>query len=294
MNDAAIAHRVHVAISPLQSADPAIVKAMAQITGKTAYDLRLKLKGDVPKSLLTCGSIAEAEAVALRLNELGLTTLVYREVDLPPQLPFPAFRLAKGGSLLRLTDRPGNERTLDARDVMLIVYGRRIIQSTHSELKSVRKFSMGGAAITGMPTTRVHTEVEKHREVACEHFCLVFPFDVNEPAVEFSERGVDYACLGRFMQRTKPANHRILVGQLRKLLAGVPCDERLLAGQSGNQGEGFYNRKRAPDSSWAYATLIYWEMLAARSERKHFTAPDGEPEAQRASRREQPDADSVE
>ncbi len=278
MNEFVSSRRFHVAASGFPSDDAALLKEVGRITGGAAYDVRLRMKGDLPRTMVCAKSMSDAEDIAARLNDLGLTTIVYREEDLPPLVPFPVYRIARAGALLKLLDRRGNPRMINTADIVLLVYGRRMITSSQRELKCERRFSMRNVPMVGMPTSSLHTEVEINRAIAREDFLLAFTFDPDAAPIEFSERGIDYACMGRFIQPTKIENHRAVVKRIRKLCAGVPFDERLLAGQSTNLGEAFYNRRRAPDSSWAYATLIHWEMLASRSEPKHFTAPKREPE----------------
>ncbi|MBN2562988.1 MAG: hypothetical protein JXQ75_18855 [Phycisphaerae bacterium] len=262
--------RVHLAVCPIGTADGETFRNIAAVTGATAYDLRLRLKGDLPRSVACYDSVEEAEARAQRLNELGLTTIVYVQEDLPFEKPFEVFRLGRDGTHLELAHRRGEALVMPASDVALAVVGRRNRTSTTTEHRFERRYYMGHGGMSGL----AHVEEQK-RQTEATLFLILFPREFPGRAVEFCQDKLDYSCLGDKRAPTKRESFLVLLGRLREFLSEVPIDKRLLAGQSTNRGDIYYNRRVAEDSSLANATLIYWQTLAEQGGRQHFAARRG-------------------
>jgi len=249
-----------------------LLKEIAAVTGLAAYDLRLRLKSELPRSVMCCDSIEEAEAKAARLNALGLTTLVYRQQDLPPLAPLRVRRLKRSGRLFRFEGRGDVARDMPANEIVLMVFGRRTMTSTTTEMDVGRQFSAGYSVMAGYPVTRYSANVTSKLSREDEHFLMAYTLDTAVPAIEFAQACMNFSCLGNRRARTRIENIQILLATMRKLLPAVPVDLRLLKGQSDNSESAFYNRRLVQDSSSAYATLIFWQSLAERNRQRHFTA----------------------
>ncbi|MFH1419718.1 MAG: hypothetical protein ABII12_15710 [Planctomycetota bacterium] len=264
--------RIHLAICPTRTDDAALLREIAAVTGMTAYDLRLRLKSELPRSVICCDSIEEAEEKAARLNRLGLSTLVYRQEDLPPLAPLRIRRLKRSGQLFRFEGRGDVAQEMPAGEIILMVYGKRTMTTTTTEMDVGRKFSAGYSVMAGYPVSRYSANVTSKLSREDEHFLMAYTLDAAAPAIEFAQGCMDFSCLGSRKARTRIENIQILVSTLQKLLPAVPVDLRLLKGQSDNSESAFYNRRLVSDSSSAYATLIFWQYLAERNGRRHFTA----------------------
>ncbi len=264
--------RVHLAVCPTRTDDAALLKEIAAVTGLTAYDLRLRLKSDLPRSLMCCTSMEEAEGKAAQLNELGIATLVYRQQDLPPLAPLAVRRLKRSGRRFRFEGRGDVARDVPADEIVLMVFGRRTLTTKTTEMNVGRKFSAGYSVMAGYPVSRYSANVTSKLSRQDEHFLMAYTLDMAAPAIEFAQETMDFSCLGNRKGRTRIENIQILAAILQKLLPAVPVDLRLLKGQSGNSESACYNRRLVADSSSAYATLIFWQFLAERNGQRHFTA----------------------
>jgi hypothetical protein len=264
-------NRIHLAVSMDDSVSPALLKTIAETAGMTAYDAKLRLHGGLPKSLVCCPSIEEAEAKAAILNGLGLLTIVYEQNDLPPAEPLHAMGLTRTKAGFRIRTRR-EEIVVAPHDISLLVYGRRMFTRETRELKSPIWHSPSQVMTTGVTMALSGSMHVSRYETSGQHFLMLFGRVPHLPAIEISQEGFGFQCLGRKRGHTRQESLLLLVAALRKLLPDVPFNDRLMQGQSNNRGEPFYNRSLVADSSSANATLLYWQMIAEQSGRRHFTA----------------------
>ena len=264
--------RVHLVVCLGGAPDAHLLQRIGEVCGVSSYDLRLRLKGDLPRPLVCCESIEAAEAKALQLNDAGLTTIVYVQNDLPTAEPFHAIALARTKTTLRIRDRCASI-DVAAPDIALLVYGRRMLTRETQEFKPPTWIFPSDVVTRGL-TMALSGGMHKSRyETGGQEFLMFFRRDPRLPAIEIGQEGFDFQCLGKHRGRTRQESLELVVAALRRLLPDVPFDDRLMRGQSNNRGEAFYNRRMVDDSGTANATLIYWQMLAEQSGRRHFTAP---------------------
>lgn len=247
--------RVHLVICPTSASGPEYVDQIATVTGQSSYDVHLRLRSGLPKPLLAFESIGEAQAVAHRLNELGVITIVYHENDLPPDSPFEVVRLVHTGGEFHLTDAIGQTLVLRDEELAQIVYGRCVHSAVETPVE---------AGLSARATDRAAASRDGSRSPR-QLFVALFRHDARAPAIEFRQDRLDYSCLGSKRVSHSLQNLQTLAEVLRRMLPHVPMDHRLHNGHTTGVGEAFYNRRRVADSTAAHATLIHWAMLAERN-----------------------------
>lgn len=262
-------NRIHLAASLEGEANPQLTEAVAEAIGITVYDAQLRLRGGLPRSLLCCQSIQEAEAKAAAINKLGLATIVYEQDDLPLAEPVSAIRIGRTRIGLRIKSR---DAAVDVPmpEIALLVHGKSMLTRETKELRPPMIIFPSDVARNMTLALSGGMHVSKH-QTTDRHFLMLFRRNPQAPAIRIDQEGFNYTCLGKNRGRTRLESLQLLGLALRKMLPGVPFDECLLRGQSGNRGEAFYNRQLAADSSTANATLIYWRMLALQSGDRHLT-----------------------
>lgn len=267
------APRIQLALSIDADADEALVKSVAEAAGMTAYDVRLRLKPGLPKPLKCCNTVEAAEQLAAKLRPLGAVTIVYPQDSLPPAEPVAALGLDRTRSSLRFKTRR-DDVEVPHDEIALMVYGKCLVSSEKKEIKKPVIITTSGVVGIGVPMALSGgMSVSKH-QTETEFFLYIFRREPLCPAIEVRQGSFQYDCLGKHRGMSDAENHNLLVGGLRRLLPHVPFNDWLLDGQSTNRGDGYYNRRRAPDAGLPNATLIHWRLHAVASG-GHFAVTGG-------------------
>lgn len=253
--------RVHLVICPTSASGPEYADQIATVTGQSPYDVHLRLRSGLPKPHVTFESIKEAQAVAHRLNELGVITVVYHEDDLPPASPFEVVRLVHTGREFHLTNGTGQTLVVRDEDVRHIVYGRCVHSPAEAPVESVASPRVAERSAAPRDGSRSPRQL----------FISLFRNDARAPAIEFRQDRLDYSCLGPKRVSHSLQNLQTLAEVLHRMLPDVSVDRRLHNGHTTGVGEAFYNRRRVPDSTAAHATLIHWAMLAEWNGERNLT-----------------------
>ncbi len=260
----------HLALAFAHDPDRETLAAIADATGRTAYDVRLRLRGGVPKSIARVASIEAAQMMAAKLHRPNITTLVYREAGLPTMPHFETLRIARARGEMRFTSRRDETRVVSDENVSLIVYGRRPIVTRSSEFRSTSRL-MGPTSIAGAAARMsIQRVVKKH--VDTELVIHFFPRDPATQPIELPGKRMNFDCLGKHRGPSDTVNMQRLIAAIEKFLPDVPVDKRLMEAGAGNSDAVFYNRRSGAPPSTAIATLIHWQHLAERSGRRHYTA----------------------
>ncbi len=260
----------HLALAFAHDPDRDTLAAIADATGRTAYDVRLRLRGGVPKSIARVASVEAAQMMAAKLHGPEITTIVYREAGLPPMPPFETLRIARGRAEMRFANRRDEQRIEPDENISLIVYGRRPVVTRTSEFRSTSKL-MGPVSVAGAGARMSIQRVVK-KNVDTELFIHFFPRDPGEQPIELPGGRMNYDCLGKHRGPSDMANMQRLIAAIEKFLPDVPVDKRLMEAGAGGSDAVFYNRRSGAPASTAIATLIHWQHLAERSGRRHYTA----------------------
>ena len=224
---------VYVAVIPQDNPGIDLVKAVAGVIGKDAYPTRLLLAGSIPRIVARCKGAQEAEALARKLREVGLTTIVCSDAEL--RKPFKGLRartLEFGDRGVTFKTEGGVGVTLGM--VFLIIRGTRhpapVVEEgapakTRIKLDVGKTLLMGGIPI---PKRVKDKEQPKTASPENEWFVMLYERQSSEPRVEILQYGMEYAFLGEETALSSMVNFINVVKRLRAIYPQAIYDERLM------------------------------------------------------------------
>ncbi len=251
MND-----RFHLAVRTVGILEPARAKQLADALGISTYDVRVRLKTPMPRSLSIFVSQAEAEQAAKSIRGDDLIVIAYREAQLPPQQPFAAFRMGRTEAGFIFEDRRKQRVNLEFDDIDLLVIGYRGDINEKTELQARQPIYTHHGARTAY---KVDVKTTRQRDVTM--FAAFFPTRPEQNAVHVVADHFDFSCLGKQKGSSDMINQRKLCEIIERALADKPIDRRLLEHRVYPDMVP-HNRRAAPDAAFAAAQLIYWEQVA--------------------------------
>ena len=223
---------VYVAVIPLANPSVELVKAVAGVIGKDAYQTRLLLAGSIPRIVARCNGVREAEALARQLREAGLTTIICSDSEL--RKPFHGVRaktLEFGDRGVTFKTEGGEGLTLGAGAVFLIIKGVRhpAPEVEEGPVKTKRKLNVGATLILGgFPVFNKVKEKPKTVTPENEWFLRFYERASSEPRVEILQYDMDYSFLGAETSMSSVANFINVVKRLREIYPRAIYDERLM------------------------------------------------------------------
>jgi hypothetical protein len=221
---------VYVAVIPLANPGVDLVKAVAGVIGKDAYQTRLLLAGSIPRIVARCAGVREAEALARQLREAGLTTIICSDAEL--RQSFQGLRAKavffrdKDAEFLQ---EDGKEITLDS--VFLIIKGTRhpVPEAEEGPVKTKTKLNVGATLMMGgIPIPKRVKEKPKAVTPENEWFLRLYKRQSSEPVVEILQYGMEYSFLGEEATLSSTANFIVVVKRLREIYSRAIYDERLM------------------------------------------------------------------
>lgn len=223
---------VYVAVIPLDNPPINLVKAVAGIIGKDAYQTRLLLAGSIPRIVARCNGVREAEALARKLREVGLTTIVCSDAEL--RQPFRGVRartLEFGDRGVNFKTEGGAGVTLGVGSVFLIIKGLRqpAPEAEDAPAKTRIKLDVGKSLVMGgLPVLKRVKEKPKSDSSQSEWFLRFYERASSEPRVEMLQYDMDYSFLGTETTMSSVANFINVVKKLREIYPKAVYDERLM------------------------------------------------------------------
>lgn len=200
----------------------------ASLCGLSAAEVRLRLGGVLPRSLLSDSDGERVAELRRRLDGAGfLTAACAPELVPSDEDRLVARRLEAAPEGLVAYDR-GDARELVPRGALrLIQRGLRSTVTSSTQKVTEKKLSLGLAALTGglVSSRTVERTVTQERE-SREAFLLLHRSD--GPDVILYERGLDYRFLGASMGPASAANLAATLDWLRAQAPAVPIEDRLL------------------------------------------------------------------
>lgn len=223
---------VYVAVIPQDNPSIDLVKAVAGVIGKDAYQTRLLLAGSIPRVVARCKGVQEAEDLARKLREVGLTTIVCSDAEL--RSPFHGVRaqtLEFGDREVSFKQEDGNKITLKSGAVFLIIKGTRhpALEVEEAPVKAKRKLNVGATLMLGgIPVFKKVKEKLKTVTPENEWFLRLYERSSSEPRVEILQYDMDYSFLGAETTMSSVANFINVVKRLREIYPQAIYDERLM------------------------------------------------------------------
>jgi len=213
--------------APFPSEPKALARAAAA-SGLSAADLGNRLRGTLPRVLLSDADGEHLRAVAAELEPLGFVTAVCDARAAPTdaeRVLARGLRLAADG--FTAIDAGGDEHECPWHAIEGIQRGVRVTTDVKKETKTETKLDVGRALLSGgLILTRTEKKVTERKTESAEPFVLVQRGD-GEPDVMLYERRIDYRFLGRDMQPSSRGNLEIVVQRLRAGAPRAPFDDRV-------------------------------------------------------------------
>ena len=225
---------LYVAIIPLENPAVGLVKSVAEIIGKDAYQTRLLLAGSIPRIVARCSGVGAAEAMGRKLREAGLTIIIVSDAEL--RRPFNGVRaktVVFGDK--EATFRQADEREMTLDGVFLMIKGTRQFvpeveeEESKSSPKTRFKLDMGKSLLLGgIPIVKRVDEKAKAPDPQPEWFLRLYERASSEPRVELLQFDMDYSFLGAEATLSSTANFINVVKRLRGIYPRAIYDERLM------------------------------------------------------------------
>jgi hypothetical protein len=209
-------------------ADPGGTARAVAATALSAADLGHRLRGTLPRVLMTGADGQRLAEVGERLEGLGFATVVCD----PRLAPTDADRVVARALRFEVegcvaVDGAGAEHDCPWAAVETIQRGVRVTIRTTKEKTVEHKFDVGRAVLSsGLILTRKEVKETVRKDEASEPFALVQRND-GEPDLILYERRIDYRFLGRDMQPSSRGNLEQVVGRLRAAAPAATYDDRV-------------------------------------------------------------------
>lgn len=205
-----------------------LVQALAAVLGIMPYEMRQRLIGGGPAVVANFADQQSAGAMATKLNQGGVATLV---VDADAvrgktgQLFVRRFEFKERSLLIEASD--GQSADIAYDDIDLFLPGTRIAGQSETKTVTERKFSLGRTILSGgIPLTKT---IERQEEVSTEtRENILYLYAGERPAIIFTQGGLTYDGLGSAMQLSRELNFAYLKSELRRLCPAADHDDRLL------------------------------------------------------------------
>ena len=225
----AVDETINIAIAPSNVTETEFIKKVAAIVNRDAYDTRLILAGQIPRIIAQCQSTQVAQAMAQRLTDLGLLSIVCKDSELhAPLQSFIAYTMEFKEKEILFRDKAGQERRLEAEDVFLILKGRKHTNREEEKTKTEVKINLPATLITGgIPIFRRVKEQVKDPPLRSKYFLRLYDRKSSETSVEILQDYIEYSFLGTDMGLSSLVNFDTLTAKLREVSPQAIYDDRL-------------------------------------------------------------------
>jgi hypothetical protein len=217
-----------VVIHGWQEETAELVQALAVALGITVFEARQRLIGSGPAVVASFADPHLAQALAMKLNQSGISTLIVDAAAVRSGTGhFVVRRFELGERSLRIEAVDGQSAEIPYGEVELLLPGTRIAGQTESKTVTERKFDLGRTILSGgIPVTK---KVARQEEVTTEERTkFLYLYAGNRPQVVFSQSGMTYDGFGAAMKMSQELNFTFLTSELRRLSPAAGYDDRLL------------------------------------------------------------------
>jgi hypothetical protein len=255
--------RFHLAVASRRLLDADTIRQIGAVVQRTPYDIRTRIRGDLPKPIVHFDTLEKAEAAAADVRALGLVTVVFRELSLPPIKPFEVRALEVAGDGFDVKDRQGSRRSVRTDELLLLLCGRRTTRSVETNFHLVIRDSSDHSSVS------LERAAERHSDT--NGFVMWFLRNATQAPLEFRADRFDYSCLRGRVGLSDDVNFPRLIETMQAWLSEVALDRRMLDRGVEDLVGSYYNRRLGVDEAIASATLVFWQFLAEHSGQNHFT-----------------------
>ncbi|MDD5285887.1 MAG: hypothetical protein PHD54_08505 [Desulfuromonadaceae bacterium] len=205
-----------------------LIQALAAAAGITLYEMRQRMIGGGPAVVANFADRQPALAMAARLDQCGVATLIVDSGELCCNAGrFVVRRFEMKELELYIEANDGQSAGIPYDEIDLLLPGIRILGETETKTVTERKFDLGRTILSGgIPLTRkVEHQEELNREIRDNVLCL---YADERPPVFFSQSSVLFEGLGAAMKLSRELNFAYLKSELRRLCRTAIYDDRLL------------------------------------------------------------------
>jgi len=211
-----------------------LVQTLAGALGLTVYEARQRMIGGGPAVATSFADPGQARAVAAKLEDGGLATLVIDTVALRGGAGhFIVRRFVLGERALTVDSGESPAVEIPYGEIGLILPGTSITGQSETVKVTERKLSLGKTLLSGgIPMT---TKIERQEQVQTEESeKVIYVYAGDRPQVVFRQNVTTYDGLGAAMKMSREINFAFLTAELHRLCPGALYDDRLLSrgGQS--------------------------------------------------------------
>ncbi len=239
---------------------------LASLLGVGAYDLRMRIMGQVPVVLAERLSHQSAQSLCDLLQTRGHGTVVCdkaevkagREMFLPRDFGFSP-------TVLTLTENQASAGSIIAYDqIVALVMATQAVEVLDEQQKTKKKFSASMAIATG-GLVRKKKVTKQLRSNQSERESVLYMFCNAEPRhVFFQESRLHYKGLGQYMGLSRPENFSKLVKLLRQKAPGAMFDDsmfRHMRQRRFSSSAGVIKSSKTVHSNASENDLIAWLIV---------------------------------
>jgi hypothetical protein len=204
-----------------------LVQALSAALGITVFEARQRISGGGPAVAANYADPGQALALAKRLNQGGIATLIVEAAeDRGPARSFIVRRFELGESFMRVETGEGQQMEIPYGEIDLLLPATSIAEYSEKKTVTGRKFSLGKTIMAGgIPMSK---RVERQEEVTIEERSKVlYLYAGNRLPIVFSQNHMIYDGLGKAKKLTRELNFTYLISELRRLSPKAVYDDRL-------------------------------------------------------------------
>jgi hypothetical protein len=206
---------------------PELVQVLSHALGITPFEARQRISGGGPAVAAHFADPGHAQALAKRLNQAGLATLIVEAQEHHAKIGHLIVRrFALNQAALHIEQTDQQQQEIPYGEIDLLLMAASIVEYAEKKAVTGRKFSLGKTIMTGgIPMSK---KVERQQEVTTEERSKVlYLYSGQRPPAIFSLNNMIYDGLGKAMQVSREVNFTYLIKELRRLSPRARYDERL-------------------------------------------------------------------
>jgi hypothetical protein len=222
----------HLAINPVESIEPGLVKKVSEILKKDAYEARLLLLGKIPRIIAHFDSEEKCQQAIEALSALGIFGFAVDDSDLHSNdaivRKFSAYSLILEDGQVTFVSKNGVHEIVNQSDVYLIIFGKLQRTIILKETRENVKINLTATLLTGgIPVLRKSRENIEQKTFQTEYFIRLYPRIFSRPVIEISESNFNFSFLGIRISPSSAKNIQALIVELKSLFPGDLFDNRL-------------------------------------------------------------------
>jgi hypothetical protein len=204
-----------------------LVQAISSALGITVFEAQQRMIGGGPAVVASFADPQQALAMAKKLNQNGIATLVVDAAKVCSRAGhFIVRRFELNESSLRIEQVDQQRAEIPYGEIYLLLPSTSIVRYSEKKTVTERKLSVTKTIISGgIPLSK---KVKHEEEVTTEERSKVlYLYAGNRPPIVFSQNEMTYDGLGAAMKLSRELNFTYVISELRRRSPGAVYDDRL-------------------------------------------------------------------